>query len=98
MATVTKQIVAFEDSTCVWSYDYDNVSFRLLAFRCVNNSPYHSEGTVTSQSTGDSYTKVVDPNTTYDQPVSIAVANRFDIGVDARGRLTGISHSFRMLP
>lgn len=47
MATVTKNTAAFENVQ--WSYDYDNVTFRPLVFRCVNNSPIGSEGTIISQ-------------------------------------------------
>lgn len=47
MATVTKFTAGFENVQ--WSYDYDNVTFRPLIFRCVNNSPIGSEGTIISQ-------------------------------------------------
>lgn len=97
MAIITRQIGQYENGTCTWSYDYDNGTLRLLRFRCVNDSPYATEGTVISQSTGDRYTQVVQPGTTYNQPIPPGIANRFDIGVDARGRLTGIDHAFRML-
>lgn len=47
MSTVRKDTAGFENVQ--WSYDYDNETFRLLTFRCENNSDFDSEGTIISQ-------------------------------------------------
>lgn len=38
MATVNR-VKAILEGVCVWSYDYDDVTFVLQAFRCTNNHP-----------------------------------------------------------
>lgn len=97
MATVTRQIVQFNGGVpgaeVTWSYDYDDVSFLLLSFKCVNDSNASSRGTVTSQVNGRTASRLVAAHTTDVFPIPPAVQN-FGIGVDGRGRLTGITHNF----
>lgn len=44
--TITRNTSQMEG--CQWSYDYDDITFRILLFRCINNSPFNSEGTIIS--------------------------------------------------
>lgn len=102
MATITKTQASFENGLCQWSYDYDDVTLKLLTFRCNNDTVFSSEGkvrTVSADGTtfGSWFSKVVTPGEHWSTAIPQAVQDMFNIGVDARGRLTGIDASYRML-
>lgn len=95
MATVVRNLAQFDDGKVQWSYSYNDATLRLLTFDCVNNGISQTTGTLTSQADPTAtVTATVQPGEELHQNVPVGVANRFDIGVDARGRLTGIDHSF----
>jgi hypothetical protein len=98
MATVTREKAQLEGGACVWSYDYDDATFTLLNFRCVNDSNFKSEGSVWPSGHPEwMITRVVGSHTTETFSVPSAAAARFGIGIDARGRITGLDSAFRML-
>lgn len=94
MAIRTKTAVEFEGGACVWQYDWDDVTLKLKAFRCTNDTASSTRGTLTSQSTGDSQSKVVAPGEHWEMSIPTLVANRFDLRVDSHGRLDGLDHNF----
>lgn len=103
MATVTVQLAQFEDGTCTWFYDYNDASFKLLAFRCINDSAESSYGQVRAMANSEPVSAwypepahVVAPGEHFSVSVPQAVANQFNIGIDSRGRLTNIDHRFGM--
>lgn len=90
----TTQAIALLEDVCVWQYDWDDVTLKLLAFRCSNKHPtWACRGTLTSTS-GDQVSKLVLPGQDWEQKISPAQANRFDLYVDTRGRLVGLEKNF----
>lgn len=110
MAIRTKISCEFEGGAAnggvTWEYDWDDVTLKLKEFRCVNNTPHNSRGTLTSLSTGDAVSQVVGPEqpaaadlaiysvSPWKQQIATGVANRFSLTVDSRGRLVGLNHTF----
>lgn len=98
MATQTRTIVTFNGGSCTWTYDYDDVQLRLLAIHCVNDTSFNTRGTVTVNSNGRTFSRLVGPNSTFDQNLPSGAQTRLDITVDARGRVDGIDWSFQWGP
>lgn len=99
MATRTKVACEFNEGNVSWQYDWDDVTLKILQFRCTNTTAQNSRGTLTSQSTGQTVTQLVGPNnpalpSPWAQNVPSAVADRFSLSVDSRGRLVGLTHNF----
>lgn len=98
MATVVRNLAQFENGTCRWSYSYDDAQFKLLTFDCVNETDFATYGVLTALSDGTTVPVEVAPHAELHQNIPSAVSNKFLIGVDARGRLTGVDHAFGMGP
>lgn len=98
---MTRTKVAYESAggQVSWQYDWDDVTLKILQFRCTNTTTQNTRGTLTSQSTGQTVSQLVGPNnpaspSPWSQNVPSAVADRFALRVDSRGRLDGLDHNF----
>lgn len=107
MAIRTKVAIEWLGGAVRWEYDWDDVTLKLKAFRCFNTTDKNAKGTLTSQSTGDTVSRIVGPvqptepadlaiwsTAPFSVTIPTSVANRFNLAVDARGRLLGIDHNF----
>lgn len=97
MAIVTYNAGEYEGGLIKVQFDYDNVTLKPTAFRVINDADQTCAATVTSQSSGDSYRVIVQPHTTFTQPISTGQANRFNLSVQDTGsrvRLVGVTWNF----
>lgn len=98
MAVRTVRFAEFDGGACFWEYDYDDQQLRLKAWRCQNTMAFPTTceiistvdptailtRTVPAHMPGDAQIKGFEEN------IPVGVQNRFDITVDARGRVDGL--------
>lgn len=85
-------------NTCRWSYQWNDVSFRLTQISCVNLSMYNSRFTATSTTTGDVIAFSCTAGAALTQNIPTGQANQFGLSLDARGRVNGVSWSVEWGP
>lgn len=99
MATQTKPSAEFTDTdgtTCMFEYDYDDVSFLVIAVRCINNTTQSAYGWVArSTNYNVNYSSTFPPLTNTEFSVSQGAANRLQLTVTPSGKLDGIEVSYR---
>jgi hypothetical protein len=97
MAILTKNLAILFDngSTATVERDYDDVALTLVTVRCINQTARAVvvSGTVTKN--GRSFSTTFPANQTTELPIPQNAANRFDITIDAQGRLDGIDYAIR---
>lgn len=93
MATVTKTIGSCGEDV-KFEYDYDNVTFFMTAFRCVNNSGAGVFGQVTKTSNARTRSATFPPGTT-NVTISTTAAQRLALVTRPDGRLDGMEFQFR---
>lgn len=98
MAIVTKILASFDDSRCVWELDWDNATLKLKTIRCVNTTPWSAVAEFVSIADPTfRHTVVVRPqDSPFSQNIPAGVANKYNIGIDARGRLIGVDYRYYM--
>lgn len=100
MATQTKILASFDDGACAWELDYSDTSLKLLTIRCVNTTTATAVGEFISQAdpTFRQHIEVTPAQSPFSQAIPINVQNKYAIGIDAHGRLTGVDFQFYMKP
>lgn len=95
MALVTKRLASFDDDSCRWELDYDDVDLRARTVRCVNNSAKPTTGTVRrGDGTGPTYTATIQAGQTQEVNVPTGAAQRLQLSIGDTGHLIGVSTSF----
>lgn len=104
---VIKKIAAVLENSVEWSYDYEDSAtpFTLLRFRCINNHPTNGSKAIAwddDHPPGDpQYTPVtspvVAPGTTWVQDVPPAIAVKYQLSVNSRGRIVGMNFGCQMV-
>jgi hypothetical protein len=78
-------------SGTVWSYEYDDVALLITRVLCDNTTaPGTTKGTATVLKNGRTYTVTVEPGGALDQRLPLNQAQRFEITIDAEGRIDGV--------
>lgn len=100
MSTVTKNIADFiEPGTanhCVFQYDYDDGTLRVLAFRCINDTGLPAYGWVARANNFNvNYSATFPANTTTEYPVGQGAANRLQLTLLPNGKLDGVEKEMR---
>jgi len=93
MATVTKTFAQCGEAV-VFQYDYDNVTFFMLAVRCINNGDHSVFGQAKQVSNQRTYSQTFPVGTTQIN-IPTNTANRLELQVDAAGRLDGVEWDIR---
>lgn len=93
MATVTKTIATCGDNV-EFQYDYDNVTFFMTAFRCINNSGGDVFGQVTKLSNGRTRGTTF-PTGTTNITIGTSAAQRLALITRPDGRLDGMEFQVR---
>jgi|ERR1041384_2976490 hypothetical protein len=99
MAIVTKNLGSSEGTS--WELDYDDNSLKLKTIRCINTmTGYVAIGVFKSQAdpTFQYIIEVTTAQSPFEQAIPVNVQNKYNIGIDARGRLTGVDYEFRIRP
>lgn len=96
MAIVTKRLGSWEDGQVVWELDWDDATLKLRELRCLNTSPFVAVAECWSIADPTfRHVITVRPETSpFSQNIPAGVANRYDIGIDARGRLSGVDYRY----
>lgn len=99
MATVTKAIAYIVDDAnglgVEVQIDYSDTALRVEVLRVVNNGTRPLSVTAIRQSDGRLYQGEFPPARTTEIAVPQTGSGRFDISVDAQGRLLGIEYAIR---
>lgn len=94
MATVTKLLVRMDSGAFEASYDYDDVTLRVLAIRAENKAPSRGYTIRAVTSINDrTYATTLRPSEALDQSIPQNVANRLQLSVNERGQLVGVTWS-----
>lgn len=101
MAIVTKRLNTFSGGLCTWELDYDNVTLKLKTLRCTNNytgwvaiGDFRSSADPTFKYT----VEVTTAESPFTQSIPVAVQNKYNITIDANGRMDGVDNQSRMRP
>lgn len=82
MATVTKQIASFQDESIRFEIEYDDVTLRISALRCINNSGQAGYGELIRQSDGLVYGQRFGAGTTFISIPTNSQATRMQFTID----------------
>lgn len=97
MATRTRVLANFTDPTdgsvCTFEYDYDDVTLRMLTFRCINNCPFPAHGWAARASNLNvNYQGTFPAHQTTTFSVGQGAANRLKMTLTSNGRLDGVEY------
>lgn len=91
IVTVTRAVVTDPAGhAATLQYDYDDALMQLTTVRVVNGAAQPAVATVSRTSDGRQYAATFPANQTTTLPIPQDAANRIGVGLDARGRLTGV--------
>lgn len=96
MATQTKKLASFQDESIVFEIEYDDVTLRISALRCINNSGQAGYGELIRQSDGLVYGQRFGAGTTFIQIPTNSQASRmtFFFSPTHPGSIDGIEARF----
>lgn len=91
-APIGKTLYWAEDGAFTVSFEYDDVTLRILTIRVMNNTQRNFVVSATATNTGRNYTLIIEPGV-IDQPVPQTVVNRLQLSVVGGGKLDGVDWS-----
>jgi len=90
MATVTKTIARCGENVS-FQYDYDDATFFMTAFRCINNGDHAVFAMARQVSNGREYSSTFPIGTT-EITIGTNAAQRLELTLDPFGRLDGVEY------
>jgi hypothetical protein len=100
MAIQTRDDGAVANGTIVFQYDYDDVSLRIVAIRCINGSAAPAWGRATqinadgTLNTSRTYATTFPANQTTVINVPTGASQRLQLFVNATGKLDGVRREY----
>lgn len=92
LVTVTKAVL---EDVCTWQYIYNDASMRIETVRCINDATRASKATIYPDADPSvAMTLTAQPSQTTSWNVPQGQANKWGIGLDANGRITGCQQQF----